>query len=89
MSPSSHSSRPNLAVLHNKKALISIVLIAVGMLLLFFSVPAIMRNAAFTAYEYEGGNAQIDELLDLAAAGALLLSFGILLLLKFRIIIRR
>lgn len=74
----------HLSVLCTKTPIIGIALIAVGIIFLSFSIPMIMANTAFTAYDYEGGNPQIDQLLDLVAAGALLLPFGIILLFKSR-----
>jgi hypothetical protein len=59
-----------------------ITLTAVGLILLVTSIPMLMINPKFTAYGYEGGNAQIDLLLNAMVGGIIVLPIGLLFLFR-------
>lgn len=59
-----------------------IALVAVSLILLALSIPTLLVSPKFTAYGYEGGDTQINQLLYLMMGGIMVLSVGLVFMLK-------
>lgn len=68
--------------------IVGMAITAISIVLLAISIPMLMINPKFTAYGYEGGNVQIDQLVNLMIAGIIMLPFGLLFVLRHRMATR-
>ena len=59
-----------------------IALVAISLILLALSVPTLLANPKFTAYGYQGGDTQINQLLYLMMGGIMVLSAGLVFMLR-------